>query len=78
MTKMHFQHAAGMVKAILQGEWTRDFPVWVCIERVGRTNHLEDEYEQACIVAEAFILLFRAFNPRFDKQRFLVACGLVE
>ena len=28
--------------------------------------------------AEGFITLFQEYNPRFDEQRFLVACGLVE
>lgn len=27
-------------------------------------------------VANAFVRLFREFNPRFDTDRFLVACGL--
>ena len=28
-------------------------------------------------LAGAFIDLFGEFNPRFDRERFLVACGLV-
>lgn len=32
----------------------------------------------ASVVATAFIELFSAYNDRFDTQRFLVACGLVE
>ena len=28
--------------------------------------------------AEGFIMLFKEYNPRFDEQRFLHACGLVE
>lgn len=28
------------------------------------------------VVAEAFATFFQADNPRFDKQRFLVACDL--
>ena len=27
-------------------------------------------------VADAYIELFSAYNDRFDRQRFLVACGL--
>jgi hypothetical protein len=30
------------------------------------------------LVASKFIELFRASNDRFDEQRFLVACGLVD
>jgi hypothetical protein len=29
-------------------------------------------------VGEAYISLFSEFNPRFDTQRFLVACGLAQ
>ena len=29
------------------------------------------------VVAEAFIRLFQADNPRFDRERFLVACDLI-
>ena len=32
----------------------------------------------AAIVAEKFYNLFKEYNPRFDQQRFLVACGLVD
>ena len=32
----------------------------------------------AAIVAEKFCNLFKEYNPRFDQQRFLVACGLVD
>lgn len=30
----------------------------------------------ALIVASRFIQLFSAYNDRFDRQRFLTACGL--
>jgi hypothetical protein len=32
----------------------------------------------APVVAAAFITLFVEYNPRFDRARFLAACGLVE
>jgi hypothetical protein len=32
----------------------------------------------APLIADAFIELFRAYNDRFDADRFLQACGLVE
>lgn len=33
---------------------------------------------RAIQTAEAFIILATRFNPLFDRQRFLQACGLVE
>ena len=33
---------------------------------------------QALLVAGAYIELFRAYNDRFDTDRFLTACGLKE
>jgi hypothetical protein len=34
--------------------------------------------ESAPIVANSFVRLFEEFNPRFDHQRFLIACGLID
>ena len=31
---------------------------------------------QRWLVAQAFAVLFGEFNPRFDRARFFVACGL--
>jgi hypothetical protein len=85
MTKKHFVRAAEMVKAIRDGGWTHEAPEWaptpyghdleVSTEDMG--NLLVD-YVRAVQTAEAFILLFREFNPRFNQQTFLRACGLVE
>ena len=30
------------------------------------------------VIADAFVELFSAYNDRFDRDRFLVACGLQE
>lgn len=40
-------------------------------------DNLDANDVRAVWTAEAFILLFQQFNPRFDEQRFLQACGLV-
>ena len=77
MTKMHFQHAAEIVRAILAGEWTDSAPAWADRKQIGWPGQTED-FVRAVQTAEAFILLFRAYNPRFDEQRFLQACELVD
>jgi len=38
----------------------------------------ENSRTRAEVVASAFIKLFRAYNDRFDTDRFLNACGLQE
>lgn len=72
-----------MVRAILKGQWTNDPPAWadenVYYDMVPVLASSSDAYyTRAVQTAEAFILLFRAFNPLFDESRFLAACGLVE
>lgn len=37
-------------------------------------KHVPGEYR--LIVAEAFVTLFLGDNPRFNKNRFMEACGL--
>ena len=77
MTKMHFQRAAEMVKAILHGEWTNEQPDWsFAVQKYGWAEVYS--HQRAIQTAEAFIILFRQFNPRFNQQTFLVACGLAE
>lgn len=85
MTKKHFIRAAEIVKAISEGRWTREPPLWADAEMYGWTGSeigcwydTEIDYTRAVQTAEAFIILAQAFNHRFDVQRFLVACGLVE
>lgn len=74
MTKQHFIRAAEIVREILEGLWTNDAPVWA-----SGIRHVDiQKYTRAVLTAEAFITLFRAYNDRFDEQRFLVACGLVD
>ena len=83
----HFQHAAAMVKAILEGYWTHALPEWSAYPGKGSDETVEVDtadygnlsanYVRAVWTAEAFIQLFSAYNPLFDQQRFLIACGLV-
>jgi hypothetical protein len=58
-----------------------DAPPFANQERYGR--NIDMALDDACYIravwtAEAFIMLFQQHNPRFDTQRFLIACGLVE
>ena len=85
MTKKHFIRAAEIVKAILNGHWSHQPPTWAIQYRgdydvTSPTQRLfvGRDYLRAVQTAEAFIVLARQFNPRFDTHRFLVACGLVE
>jgi hypothetical protein len=81
MTKKHFIDAAAIVRNILDGSWTFDPPSFADKRRllVMHDSGDEDEtYTRAVWTAEAFINLFTSHNPRFDTQRFLIACGLVE
>ena len=47
-------------------------------ERAAEIVKMWDAPVERAGLAEAFILLFRAYNDRFDTTRFLQACGLVE
>jgi len=80
MTKKHFNQAADIVRAILNGEWTDDPPSWADATAYTSVTALDDSadtaYTRAVQTAEAFIVLFSAHNDRFDINRFLVACGL--
>lgn len=83
MTKRHFEHAAAMVKAIKAGQWTNDLPDWAPL-RVDGLIEVDTESDgnfdanllRAVWTAEAFVILFTAFNPLFDVNRFLIACRL--
>lgn len=85
ISKQHFIRAAQIVDNIRQGHWTNEPPTWA----TGKPDHdtkmtlvlaWDDPTprQRAIQTAEAFIALFGEWNPRFDTQRFLVACGLVE
>lgn len=78
MTKKHFERAAEMVKSIRDGNWTNEPPSWADGDRAYTPRHNDLAYRRAVQTAEAFLQLFNEYNPRFDEQRFLVACGLVE
>lgn len=75
MTKKHFVAMAAIVSNVRTGEWTTDAPYWArsYIKAHGDT----DRTRTACHIAEAFIVLALANNPRFDESRFLQACGIV-
>ncbi len=75
MTKKHFENAAVNVNAIRKGYWTSEAPRWANAELMAR---IPDDYTRAVQTAEAYIMLFKQFNPRFDQDKFLVACGLAE
>jgi hypothetical protein len=70
ITKQHFIRAAEIVRSIDTGDWTDDRPVWF-------VNTQRPEHDRAAVVAEAFIVLASEYNPRFDENRFLIACGLI-
>ena len=76
LTKKHFIDAAAIVKNILDGYWTDDPPSWADSEEYEKDYHGSD-YMRAVQTAEAFIMLFTQHNPRFDVNRFLIACGLM-
>lgn len=84
MTKRVFTFAAQQVAAILVGQWTHEPPAWAtgeydaCTYNPGPRTDTSVDYTRAVQTAEAFILLFKAFNPLFDETRFLQACGLVD
>lgn len=79
MTRKHFIDAAEIVRNILGGVWALDSPSWatdVDIPVYDHESELSARYLRAVWTAEAFIVLFREHNPRFDESRFLIACGL--
>jgi hypothetical protein len=85
MTKKHFIDAAAIVRNILDGSWTNDPPAWAYPDRMLDAFDVEMgglvpkcRYTRAVYTAEAFVTLFTQHNPRFDTQRFLIACGLAE
>lgn len=75
MTKKHFEHAAAIVRAILAGEWTNEPPTWADNEPYEAHDSIIDNSTRAVQTAEVFIYLFLEYNPRFNRARFLRACG---
>ena len=78
MTKKHFIAAANLVSSIRKGEWTNEPPAFAnhnCYVPAWTEQDKDDIYTRAIQTAEAFIILFRSFNPRFDDKSFLKACG---
>ena len=77
MTKKHFIRAAEIVQGYLVGGYSPIEYYNVEIEQHGNGNVCSRRV-RAVWMAEAFIDLFSAYNDRFDRYRFLVACGLAE
>lgn len=77
MSKKDYVSAAAIVDNIRTGNWTNEPPNWANPGLVSSGIEATPEYDRAVQTAEAFIVLFSAM-PRFDRQRFLVACGLAE
>lgn len=86
MTRKHFEQMAAIVRSILVGEWTHICPSWADNSRYEDMRLIltdddistnDENYTRAVQTAEAFIVLASTNNPRFDRDRFLVACGLV-
>ncbi len=78
MQKRHFEHMASIVRAILDGEWTNEFPPYGDESRSIVNDGPDESYTRAVWTAEAFIKIAAEHNPRFDQNRFLIACGLKE
>ena len=80
MTKKHFIRAAQIINAIREGHWTNDPPSWGKVTPNGsdvtRYDFDTAPYVRAVQASELFINLASEFNPRFDVNRFLIACGL--
>jgi len=83
---MHFTRAAQIVNSIRDEQWTHEAPSWANEyfpdgRRAydGTPSFDEDTvaYTRAVQTAEAFIAMFQEFNPRFNRDKFLSACGLV-
>lgn len=66
MTRRHFIRAAEIVRVIHKGCW--EFP-----ESFNEDDAV-DRLNAARIAADAFETLFRTYNDRFDRDRFLAAC----
>jgi hypothetical protein len=69
---------ASIVRSILDGEWTNDSPEWSNRWDYNDGANTITPYARAVQTAEAFIHLAEQWNPRFDADRFLVACGLAD
>jgi len=78
ISKQHFIRAAEIVKSILEGHWDNSSPDWAERWDYNDGANTITPRGRAVQTAEAFLLLFKEYNPRFDEQRFLQACGLVE
>lgn len=76
ITKQHFRDAAAIVNSIREGHWTNEAPIWADASFMRDTSDAM-AYTRAVWTAEAFIKVFREYNPRFNETTFLRACGLV-
>lgn len=72
MTAKDHKNAAEIVRNIREGNWSDSRPEWSGTEYY---YYPADCFTQAVQTAEAFVMLFKAENSRFNQQRFLKACG---
>lgn len=76
MTKKHFEFMAALVNRVRVGDWGNYIPEWADADEVSFGYSEQPDYDSAVRIAESFIALAEAFNPHFDRSRFLRACGL--
>lgn len=69
MTRKHFEYAAALVRQTRSAYYPG---VEIDVQGSGNVSVSDFVAEQ---VAAQFVRLFTAYNPRFDEQRFLRACG---
>lgn len=75
MTKHRYRVAADIVWDIRDGVMTHQYPQWARDVHYDASEGMYN-YTRAVQIAEAFIHLFAAEDPRFDPTRFLFQCGL--
>lgn len=76
MTKKHFIAMAQLVADIRTGDVAlATAEPWIVDYIKSASN--PDAAISACVTAQAFVTLALRFNPRFDTDRFLRACGLI-
>ena len=73
ITKMHIERAAAIVKSVHQE--TGSSGIETSTEQCGNISTSDFVARH---VADAFVMLFQEFNPRFNVEKFYQACGLSE
>ena len=73
ITKMHFERAEAIVRYVHRE--TGSSGIETSTEQCGNISTSDFV---ASHVADAFVMLFQEFNPRFNVEKFYQACGLSE